>query len=241
MRKFLVAVLALIFLASTAFAGSFFKKSEDVANKVKDAAVEGAKEAVEEELSAFDSEVKELAKPYKDLVEGSKEWLSAKTDVWNGYESADALVDKLADKAGSNLKKRVKAQIKKIDAAKKLVAFGESAKKTEVEGILAWQFQNLGYVYIKEIKTLTNYQERMDAIADLNKEKKYKEKKDLIEETKNELRKYEKEISLAAKNMVKASQLHNSMEKKDSTYALRGKRIESNLSWIDWVQNFIKK
>lgn len=207
---------------------------------VKDVAGEVVKDVVVAEVKKEVAPVVETVKTASELVENSKAWFAARQSLWDKYKNADLVVDGISASVKATLQSKVDAQTRKLIAAKDLVEFGDKELKSKTEGILAWQYQNLGYLYIKEVKALTTYDARMAKIEALDKEQKWVEKKDYIEKTKAILIEENPLLEKAAQNMVTASSIHNAMETKDNDYSLRAKRIEANLSWIDWVQNFIK-
>jgi hypothetical protein len=107
------------------------------------------------------------------------------------------------------------------------------AKQLGRNDLVAWQYNNIGYYSILEFKGLTNYDYRMHqlrTIKDDDERKKYSQK------TKELFRKHIKILNDAQVYLEQAYEI-------DQNYKVsnRTEKIFSNLKFIDWIKNFVKK
>jgi len=98
--------------------------------------------------------------------------------------------------------------------------------------LAAWQLNNIGYYSIEEFKERTNYTSRLRAIENMRRGS----QRDLyIKETKRIFRDNLDLLTEATKHLEEAYELD-----KDLSDYERTQKIYSNLTFIDWVRNYVK-
>lgn len=142
----------------------------------------------------------------------------SEAEMWAEYKAAKDAAQEAKEK--ENLE----------DLKLALLRAASFAKKLNRPDIVAWQLNNIGYYSIQEFKKKTDYDERMHTIETLNYGE---EKKEYIAKTQKIFQEQMSLLTVAEKHLSDALEFDKKLNDKNRT-----EKINSNLRFIEWVQNF---
>lgn len=125
----------------------------------------------------------------------------------------------------------------------------ELAGKSATQDIQIWQYNNAAYFLIKQFKILTGYDEKLQKLSEMKPSKEKLAYQSEIAELFNlqaGLLEEAKELLNEAKSLLKEEAVEKVAETTASTIEVKTspvgpkEKIESNLQFIDWVENFLK-
>lgn len=160
------------------------------------------------------------------LEVGSPEWQKQKKALWNNYIKCKVAVE---DTSMAPITVQIETQQKKVEAAEALVAFGD--RLDTVQGIAAWQYNNLGKLYINAFEQYSAWgtlSTKLEATTDKTQRKAIK--KELYERAKEHITFLEQ----ATVFLDKAKELNLLSPLKERT-----EKINNNYTFIQAVKNYI--
>jgi hypothetical protein len=155
----------------------------------------------------------------KETVDGAK--VPSISELWNSYKKCKAEAE--IDYENGDIEKMVKNFIASADAAIELSR----------DDLAAWQFNNLGHYSIEEFKKRTDYQNRVRTLAIM---KNQIERDAYYNETKQIFRQNYHLLKDSEPYLKKARRLDRKYKRSGRTEAIR-----NNLSFIQWVKEFLRK
>lgn len=216
--------LSIIVLATALIFGCQTKK-EEIKSEQVDSNNKNETEAVQDSITKqphpeiAETSQEDNANEVKKNEKADEKWLSEQK-LWNLYNASKAKVNE-AEK-NNNLEDMSKF-------SHEAAIYAKALNKPDIE---AWQYNNAAYYLIKEFKTRTNYQVKMDSLNSL-------QQKHEIEDYKQELQKnFRQETRLLSKAegyLKKAKDIDDKLKKSDRT-----RIISNNISFVDFVMNWLE-
>lgn len=210
MKKFLILCVVLVFTSTSVFAMGLFNRTKDKVAKVVEEEVKAEVKPVTDVISSLE-QAKVLWAKYYDLKDLRDQAISVKDNkvtLKNLFEMTTVL-----------------RSITKLPLPTEQLALANNN--------LAWQLNNVGFYVIQEFKLITDYQAAQDAIADESDPAK---KRALIAKLKKVCKKDLNFLRDAKPSLVAAKGIDEQGPWKDTK--ARTKLTDSNLMFIDWVENF---
>lgn len=160
------------------------------------------------------------------LVVGSPEWNKQKKALWDEYVKCKVAVD---DTDSAPMDIQIETQQKKAAAAEALVAFGD--RLSTVQGIAAWQYNNLGKLYINAFEQNSTWSvlaTKLDATTDKIQRKAIK--KELYEKANMHITFLNQAVIFLDK--AKELNLLSPLEERTT-------KINNNSAYIQTVKNYV--
>ncbi len=184
----------------------------------------------EEKTEKNDSSSSEINQSNK-TVKKASEIDPTKTDISPVGEDVLSEAEMWAEyKAAKDAALEAKEKENLEDLKLALLRAASFAKKLDRPDIVAWQLNNIGYYSIQEFKKKTDYDQRMHTIETLNYGE---EKKEYIAKTRKVFQEQMSLLTVAEKHLSDALEFDKKLNDKNRT-----EKINSNLRFIEWVQNF---
>lgn len=149
-----------------------------------------------------------------------EEKITSIAELWHTYKSSKRIAEESLEKGDLS------------NTVKNLAIAGNCALKLGRPEIAAWQFNNIGHYSIEEFKKLTDCDNRLRTLAQMEIDS---VKIKLLAETKNIFRKHIDLLLNSQKHLQRAQIIDDELAE-----SWRTEVIESNVEFINWVQEFIK-
>lgn len=188
--------------------------------KIADYKVNKSNRKITHTIKESDVSTEKISTSEKEIIEEKEREILSEADLWKKYKLAKENLE--TAKISENFNGIIKS----------LITAAQYAHRLNRRDIEAWQYNNIGYYSIQEFMRLTDYQTRMSTLESMDPGK---EKAANIRKTKSILKTHFNILKDAAPYLEKAGNLDKNLDDPERT-----NKIQSNIKYIEWIENFIE-